>query len=172
MLQKLLALELKQFSQSPVSPQQQQQKPQQISKQFASINVVSFFAKCYSKITCEQIVALLTTEVVDQSVNTNIISRTRFVLRLAAQSPTLLIVLLEQVLDSKSPYHTALTLSLKSLVENETSDQHRVELFGCLNQINNSIGVFEIIINILDELGLRHRSAKSYFKKICQYSVS
>lgn len=171
MLQKLLALELKQFSQSPVSPQQQQQKPQQISKQFASINVISFFAKCYSKITCEQIVALLTTEVVDQNVNTNIISRTRFLLRLAVQSPTLLIVLLEQVLDSKSPYHTALTLSLKSLVDNETSD-HRVELFECLNQINNSIGVFEIIINILDELSLRHRSAKSYFKKICQYSVS
>lgn len=175
MLKKLLALELKEFRKSPLllSPQSSKQ-----NQPFTRINVISFFAKSYPNITCEQIVALLTTTPNNNSNDDNNIinnsSRiTLFVLKLAAQSPALLNILLEQVLDSKSPYHHALVRSLESLVEHDQDDvpTHRIELFACLRQIQNSIGVFEIILNVLHVLTLRNRPSNSFCKKLCHYSV-
>lgn len=176
MLKKLLALELKEFSQpssslsSTLSPQKPPQSQAQ-SQAIRSINVISFYAKSYPKVTCEQIVAVLSDTTQETDDDIKIINRIIFVLRLATQSPPLLIVLLEQVLDSTSPYHETLVRALKSIVNTDVPS-HRAALFACLNQINNSIGVFEIILNILDALSLRNRPFNEFLPKICQYSVS
>lgn len=127
-------------------------------------NVVNFVAKSYPKFTYEQIVGFLDNKEEDDN------RKVMFLLRLAAHSPNLFTVLLNQLLNSSSP---VLSHALVKLLDDHDESRSKDELFNCLNQLSNSIAVFEILSNLLDLVSLEIRPINGdYYKKICHYSVS
>lgn len=154
-LSKLFDLEYKELF-STTTTKQKQTAPQRC-------NVVNFVAKSYPKFTYEQIVGFLDNKEEDDN------RKVMFLLRLAAHSPNLFTVLLNQLLNSSSP---VLSHALVKLLDHDES-RSKDELFNCLNQLSNSIAVFEILSNLLDLVSLEIRPINGdYYKKICHYSVS
>ncbi|RMZ95039.1 Integrator complex subunit 5 [Brachionus plicatilis] len=112
----------------------------QFSQKFSRLNAINFFATNYSDIVFLEICKFLLNSNIEQKM---------FVLRLASQTPGLLINLLDRILQSfdnnliKEEFFKMLYQEDRSFVQ---------EIFNCVKQINNSVAVFDILTSILEWL--------------------
>lgn len=108
---------------------------------FSRVNAINFYALNYSSIVRDELIKFL---------NNSLNERKLFISRLASQTPGLLILLANEILD-KYNFNNVIQKELKSaLISNEKSIVP--EIFNCIKQLNNSIAVFDMITSVLDML--------------------
>lgn len=112
----------------------------QFNQKLSRQNAINFFATNYSDIIFEEICGFLQ--------NSNI-EKKMFVLRLASQTPGLLINLLDKILE---PYDESVIKNEFFKLLDQEDKSYVQELFNCIKQINNNLAVFEILTSVLEWL--------------------
>lgn len=109
----------------------------QFNQKLSRLNAINFFATNYSEIILEEISRFLHNSNIEQKM---------FVLRLASQTPGLLINLLDIILE---PFDKSLIKYEFFKMLGQEDKSYVQELFNCIKQINNNVAVFEILTSVI-----------------------
>lgn len=159
MFEKLLTHGFKEYQAqaAKVSPSGQSKLPR--------ISVINFYANSYPYLISKHVINFINS-------NSQSDEKKIFTLKVATQSPGFLLILMNKLFDKFDDTSEQLMSILKSLMSNEHII--KTSLFECLTQINNSVAVYDLIINFLEWMSIQNsnKRAEVYFKTIIGHAVS
>lgn len=111
----------------------------QFVQKLSRTNTINFYALNYSNVILNEVCKFLVNSSDEKKM---------FILRLASQTPALLTILLNKILDQYDDDDFIKKEFFDMIITN--GELYAPELFNCLKQINNSVAVNDMITNVLD----------------------